>query len=176
MATIGLHLIISARSGNKTENIGGVFGLPMLIFSTPTNPWPPLAHGYEIANRMQVGDELKEIVMKQQARIMRASDAHSIDLYQAFQSGKRFLIIVNVYVLGSDGKVISNATLTITDAKMTFFNRVKRNGIIANKHLDNMTFSFARNNTKLEYGRDINAVAKEKGIDTAIGRTDIVLF
>ncbi len=158
------------------SSIGGVFGLPMLIFSTPTNPWPPLAHGYEIANRMQVGDELKDIVNKQQVLIMRASDAHSIDLYQAYQAGKRFLIIANVYVLGADGNVVSNATLTITDAKMTFFNRKKRSGLLSDKHFDNMTFVFARNSTKIEYGRDVNAIAKEKGVDTAIGRTDVVLF
>jgi hypothetical protein len=167
MATIGLSLVLSAKSGSDVESIGGVFGLPVYGFNVPGGPWQPIVAGDPVKNVMVIGDELKEAIFRQQLQIMREGDAHSIDAYKAFQRAQRFLIIAHVYVKDVLG-IHSSATLTIENAKMIEFKRKKLGGILSSRHGDIMKFLFAKGNAKLEYGHDINKAAKDNGIGTAI--------
>lgn len=167
MATIGLSLVLSATSGKDVESIGGVFGLPVQGFNVPGGPWQPLIAGDPVKNAMLIGDELKEAMFRQQLQILREGDAHSFDIYKAFQQAKRFLIIAHVYVKDALG-VQSSATLTIENAKMTEFKRKKIGAILSTKQNDVMKFRFTKGNAKLQYGQDINKAAKDNGMGTAI--------
>ncbi len=165
MSKLNLNLVLSVTTANGPESIGGVFGLPALMFNAPGGPLQPLIQGESVDNPMVVGDELKEVAFRRQLQIMRNSDAHSIDLYQAFQQGKKFLVIAHVIVTDSAGAATSTATLTITTAKMTQFNRKKVGGILANNYRDDMKFSFSSGNTKIEYGSNIDAA-----VSRAVGK------
>ncbi|MGH9949665.1 MAG: hypothetical protein ACRD6X_21045 [Pyrinomonadaceae bacterium] len=159
MSTLNLNLILSVKNANGPESIGGVFGLPVQVFNVPGGPWQPLVHADSVANAMVVGDELKEAVFRQQLQILRDSDAHTIDVYQAYQAGKKFVVIANVVVKDSTGAISTSATITITEAKIKHFKRKKIGGFLAPKHRDDILFSYASGNTKIEYGSNINAVA-----------------
>lgn len=92
MSTLKLGLRLSIGK----ENIGGIFGLPVLIINTPGGAFQPLQHDEYIENDMVIGDEMKDAIYRKKLQILRNSDNASVEIYKAYQARKKFLIIATV--------------------------------------------------------------------------------